>query len=58
MLEKDILELVSQLFDEHIYSSCNETILGLESEVEGKKDFMLDLELKLEKLIDKEKFDR
>lgn len=47
MDEKDILKIVEDTFNEEIYSSTSETILGLESQIEGKEEFMKNLSDKL-----------
>ena len=50
MKEKDILKIVDETFDEEISSYAFESILGLESSVEGKKEFMKSVTEKLKKL--------
>lgn len=52
MNEKDIIELVLETFDEEISVGCAETILGLESWIDGKDSFELSLKSKLKKLFD------
>ena len=47
MSEKNILKLVEETFDEEISTSCNLTVLGLESHIEGREDFMKKLAEKL-----------
>ncbi len=47
MDEKDILKIVEDTFNEEIYSSTSETILGLKSQIEGKEEFMKNLSDKL-----------
>lgn len=48
---KDILKLVEETFSEEISTSCTETVLGLESWIEGKEEFMKSLSEKLELLL-------
>ena len=52
MTEKDILKLVKETFDEEISTSCAETVLGLESWIDGKEVFMEKLAEKLKLLFD------
>lgn len=53
MKEEDILKLVKQAFEEEISSIAYDTILGLESEILGIKEFYDNLSLKLEELFNK-----
>jgi hypothetical protein len=50
---KDILKIVSETFGEEISTSCSETILGLESHIEGEEDFLKSLEAKLKEHLKK-----
>ena len=50
MTEKDILKLVEETFSEEISTSCTETVLGLESWIDGKEAFMEKLTEKLKLL--------
>jgi len=50
--EKDILKLVEETFGEEISTSCAETVLGLESWIDGKEEFMEKLAEKLKLLFD------
>ena len=52
MSEKDILKLVEETFSEEISTSCVETLLGLESRIDGKEAFMEKLAEKLKLLFD------
>jgi hypothetical protein len=52
MTEKDILKLVEETFCEEISTSCAETVLGLESWIDGKEEFMEKLAEKLKLLFD------
>lgn len=54
MDEKDILKIVEDTFNEEIYSSASETILGLESKIEGKGEFMKNLSEKLKLMFQKD----
>lgn len=47
---EQILLLVDEAFSEEISASASETILGLESHVEGKEEFLKTLRTKLEQL--------
>lgn len=47
MEAKDILKMIETAFDNHISSSATETVLGIESYVEGKEDFYKELKEKL-----------
>ena len=49
-MEQEILKLIDivyETFDEEVYSSLNENILGTSSYVEGKDEFIYQLKLKL-----------
>ena len=46
-LVEQILELVRESFSEHVSSSASETVLGLESHLEGTEDWEKDLREKL-----------
>jgi len=48
----DILKLVKETFDEEISSDTFETILGIESYIIGKDDFMESLSIKLKNLLE------
>jgi hypothetical protein len=50
MKEEDILKIIDETFDEEISSYAFESILGLESSVEGKKEFMKSVSEKLKVL--------
>jgi len=53
-MEQEILKLISivyETFDEEVYSSLNENILGTSSYVEGKDEFLFKLKLKLKEQI-------
>lgn len=52
MREEDILQLVRETFAEEISTSCSETVLGLESQIDGKDEFMSSLYKKLKVLFD------
>ena len=52
MLEQDILKIVKDAFDEEISSSASETVLGVESQIEGEKEFFEKLKSKLKILFD------
>ena len=52
MTEDDILKIVKEAFDEEISSSASETLLGLESHIEGEKEFFEKLREKLKILFD------
>ena len=52
MTERDILKLVEETFGEEISTSCSETVLGLESWIDGKEAFMEKLAEKLKLLFD------
>ena len=47
MTEKDILKIVEETFDEEISTWSAETILGLESGIDGKEEFFKILKSKL-----------
>ena len=49
MEKQQILKMIQEAFDNHISSSATETVLGLESRIEGKEDFFKEIK---EKLID------
>jgi hypothetical protein len=51
-MKTDILKLVEETFGEEISTSCAETVLGLESWIEGKEAFMNKLAEKLKLLFD------
>ena len=55
MTDKDILNIVLETFNEEISSDAVETLLGIESYITGKEDFMKSLECKLKKLLEKDK---
>jgi hypothetical protein len=40
MKEEDVLKIVEETFSEEISSSCSQTLLGLESCIEGKEQFI------------------
>lgn len=50
MKEEDILKLVKQAFEEEISSTAYHSVLGLESEINGIKEFYDNLSLKLKAL--------
>ena len=50
METKDIIKIVKESFNNHISSWANETILGLESGIDGKEDFLSDVEKQIEQL--------
>jgi|LakMenE18May11ns_1017448.scaffolds.fasta_scaffold8526199_1 hypothetical protein len=52
MTEKDFLKLVEETFSEEISTSCEVTLLGLESWIDGKEQFMEKLAKKLKLLFD------
>jgi len=52
MTEKDILKLVEETFGEEISTSYAETVLGFESWIDGKEEFMEKLAEKLKLLFD------
>jgi hypothetical protein len=54
MTEDSILKIVKEAFDEEISSSASETVLGLESHIEGEKEFFEKLKDKLKILCDQE----
>lgn len=47
MKEEDILKIIDETFDEKISSYAFESILGLESYVDGKEEFMKSVKEKL-----------
>ena len=51
-MKEDILKLVEETFDEEIFTSHFESILGIESVIEGKDEFMKKISIKLKKLFD------
>jgi hypothetical protein len=46
-----LFNIIYETFDEEVYSSLNENILGTSSYVEGKDEFLFKLKLKLRKQI-------
>jgi hypothetical protein len=48
-----ILEIVRETFNEEISTPCYQTILGLESYIEGENEFFKKLKEKLESLLSK-----
>lgn len=52
MTEKDILKIVEETFDEEISTWSAETVLGLESGIDGKEEFLKILKIKLSALFD------
>ena len=43
-----ILQIIEDMWDQEIYSQAYESVYGLESEIFGKKEFLLEIEKKLQ----------
>jgi len=50
MNEQDILKIISESFDEEVFSSSDNTEFGCITYIEGKADFLKSVEYKLSKL--------
>ncbi len=47
MEKQEILKMIQEAFDNHISSSATETLLGLESRIEGKDEFFKEIKDRL-----------
>ena len=54
MGKQEILRMVEDAFDKHVTSWASNTILGLESGIEGKEEFIKEVQDKLKEMFDDE----
>ena len=47
---EETMKIIKEAWNNHIYSIANETILGLETSVEGKDEFLAEVKEKITKL--------